>query len=74
MPKLPVIDGTRMSKGRRSEIEGWADFLEQFLPWIALFDDRIPEELHRAMVSETMVKQSVLSMDSLFGPRGRFFT
>ena len=50
----------RMSKGRRSEIEGWADFLEQFLPWIALFDDRIPEELHRAMVSETVIKQSVL--------------
>ena len=60
VPKLPAIDGTRMSKGRRSEIEGWADFLEQFLPWIALFDDRIPEELHRAMVSETLIKQSVL--------------
>lgn len=41
VPKLPAIDGVKMSKGRRSEIEGWADFLEQFLPWIALFDDRI---------------------------------
>ena len=60
VPKLPAIDGTRMSKGRRSEIEGWADFLEQFLPWIALFDDRIPEELHRAMVAEAVIKQSVL--------------
>eukprot|EP00439_Symbiodinium_sp_Y106_P008120 s8410_g1.t1 len=52
VPKLPAIDGAKMSKGRRSEIEGWADFLEQFLPWIALFDDRIPEELHRATASE----------------------
>ena len=58
--KLPAIDGSRMSIGRRSEIEGWADFLEQFLPWIALFDDRIPEELHRAMVSDTVIKQSAL--------------
>ena len=40
VPKLPAI-GVKMSKGRRSEIERWADFLEQFLPWIALFDDRI---------------------------------
>ena len=60
VPKLPVIDGARMSKGRRSEIEGWADFFEQFLPWIALFDDRIPEELHRAIATETTVKQSAL--------------
>ena len=60
VPKLPVIDGARMGKGRRSEIEGWADFFEQFLPWIALFDDRIPEELHRAIATETTVKQSAL--------------
>ena len=60
VPKLPAIDGVKMSKGRRSEIEGWADFLEQFLPWIALFDDRIPEELHRAIASEVTIKQSSL--------------
>ena len=60
VPKLPAIDGAKMSKGRRSEIEGWADFLEQFLPWIALFDDRIPEELHRAIASEVTIKQSSL--------------
>ena len=35
VPKLPAIDGTRMSKGCRFEIEGWVDFLEQLLPWIA---------------------------------------
>ena len=57
---LPAIDGVKMSKGRRSEIEGWADFLEQFLPWIALFDDRIPEELYRAIASEVTIKQSSL--------------
>ena len=27
-----------MSEGRRAEIDGWTDFLEQLLPWIALFD------------------------------------
>ncbi|CAE7443092.1 unnamed protein product [Symbiodinium sp. CCMP2592] len=60
VPKLPAIDGGKMSKGRRSEIEGWAEFLEQFLPWIALFDDRIPEELHRSIASEVTIKQSSL--------------
>ena len=60
VPKLPAIDGVKMSKGRRSEIEGWADFLEQFLPWIALFNDRIPEELYRAIASEVTIKQSSL--------------
>ena len=59
-PSLPAIDGVKMSKGRRSEIAGWADFLEQPLPWIALFDDRIPKELHRAIASEVTIKQSSL--------------
>ena len=44
VPKLPAIDGVKMSKG----------------PWIALFDDRIPEELHRAIASEVTIKQSSL--------------
>ena len=32
VPKLPSIDASRMNKGRRSEIEGWSDFVESFLP------------------------------------------
>ena len=47
VPKMPLLDGSKMSRGRRSEIETWVEYLEVFLPWIALFDDRIPSEVQK---------------------------
>ena len=57
---MPAIDGTHEQKAVGLRSRAGQTFLNSFLPWIALFDDRIPEELHRAMVSETVIKQSVL--------------
>ena len=52
VPKLPMLDGGRMNKGRRAEIEAWVKYLEVFLPWIALFDDRIPSEVQACFVKD----------------------
>ena len=41
---MPLLNGLKMSKGRRSEMETWINYFEVFLPWIALFDDRIPRK------------------------------
>ena len=61
VPKLPMLDGSRMSKGRRSEIEAWVEYLEVFLPWIALFDDRIPSEVQQCIVKEKQIQNKDLS-------------
>ena len=58
VPKMPLLDGGKMSKGRRSEIEAWVDYLEVFLLWVALFDDRIPAEVQKYLTREGL--QSLL--------------
>ena len=65
VPKMPLLDGGKMSKGRRSEIEAWVDYLEVFLPWIALFDDRIPAEVQKYLTREETVLNNSL-------PKGEF--
>ena len=42
-----------MSRGRKAEIETWVEYLEIFLPWLALFDDRIPGEIQSHFGQET---------------------
>ena len=59
IPKIP--SAAKMGKGRRSEIEAWIDFLELFLSWVSLFDDRIPGEIHKAMASATTVDNRALN-------------
>ena len=49
-----------MTRGRRSEIKAWVDYLEAFLPWIALFDDRIPAEVQKYIVRDSVVLNSSL--------------
>ncbi|CAE7703584.1 unnamed protein product, partial [Symbiodinium microadriaticum] len=61
VPKLPALDGSRMSRGRKAEIETWVEYLEIFLPWLALFDDRIPGEIQSHFGQETTVQNSRLS-------------
>ena len=61
VPKLPMLDGSRMSKGRRSEIEAWVEYLEVFLPWIALFDDRVPSEVQQCIAKEKQIQNKDLS-------------
>ena len=60
VPKMPLLDGGKMSKGRRSEIEAWVDYLEVFLPWIALFDDRIPSEVQKYIAREEAIVNNSL--------------
>ena len=60
VPKMPLLDGSKMSKGRRSEIETWVDYLEVFLPWIALFDDRIPSEVQKYLTRDTAILNNSL--------------
>ena len=57
VPKLPALDGSKMRRGRKTEIEAWVEYLEIFLPWLALFDDRIPPHFGQ----ETTVQNSRLS-------------
>ena len=44
-----ILDGSKMTRGRKAEIEAWVEYLEIFLPWLALFDDRIPGEISRTL-------------------------
>ena len=60
VPKMPLLDGSKMSKGRRSEIETWVDYLEVFLPWIALFDDRIPGEVQKYLTRDQAILNNSL--------------
>ena len=34
------------------QIEAWVQYLEVFLPWIALFDERIPLEVQACFVKD----------------------
>ena len=61
VPKLPALDGSKMTRGRKAEIEAWVEYLEIFLPWLALFDDRIPGEIQSHFGQETTVQNSRLS-------------
>ena len=61
VPKLPALDGSKMARGRKAEIEAWVEYLEIFLPWLALFDDRIPGEIQSHFGQETTVQNSRLS-------------
>ena len=61
VPKLPALDGSKMTRGRKAEIEAWVEYLEIFLPWLALFDDRIPEEIQSHFGQKTTVQNSKLS-------------
>ena len=60
VPEMPLLDGSKMSKGRRSEIEIWVDYLEVFLPWIALFDDRIPSEVQKYLTRDQAILNNSL--------------
>ena len=60
VPKMPLLDGSKMSKGRRSEIETWVDYLEVFLPWIALFDDRIHSEVQKYLTRDQAILNNSL--------------
>ena len=55
VPKLPALDGSKMTRGRKAEIEAWVEYLEIFLPWLALFDDRIPGEIQSHFGQEATV-------------------
>ena len=61
VPPVPLqqLDGSKMSKGR-SEIETWVDYLEVFLPWIALFDDRVPSEVQKYLTRDTAILNNSL--------------
>ena len=61
VPKLPALDGSKMTRGRKAEIEAWVEYLEIFLPWLALFDDRIPGEIQSHFGQEATVQNSRLS-------------
>ena len=70
VPKMPLLDGGKMSKGRRSEIEAWVDYLEVFLPWIALFYDRIPGEVQKYLTrEETVLNNSLPKGESIRSTR-----
>ena len=59
-PKMPMLDGSRMSKGRRSKIEAWVDYLEAFIPCVALFDDQIPGEVQKYIGKDSVILNSTL--------------
>ena len=61
VPKLPALDGWKMARGRKAEIEAWVEYLEIFLPWLALFDDRIPGEIQSHFGQDATVQNSRLS-------------
>ncbi|OLP83684.1 hypothetical protein AK812_SmicGene35510 [Symbiodinium microadriaticum] len=61
VPKLPALDGSKMARGRKAEIEAWVEYLEIFLPWLALFDDRIPGEIQSHFGQDATVQNSRLS-------------
>ena len=49
----PCLDGGTHEQGLACrEIEAWVEYLEVFLPWIALFDDRIPSEVQACFVKD----------------------
>ena len=50
-----------MAQVRKTEIEVWIEYLKIFLPWLALFDDRIPGKIPSHFGQNTTVQNSRLS-------------
>ena len=60
LPSLPLLDASRMGKGRVHELEEYHRWCEVLASWLALVDDAYVTELREAILLEREIRQTAL--------------
>ena len=61
LPQIPILDHSKMGKGRMAEVEEWLRFTDVFSAWLALIDERYVNELKLCRGYATEINQSTLA-------------